>query len=330
MKVKWQLILGLVMLMGIVLSVLTSQAQTTITLTPKEGEAQGIPVVRLSELSIGTLAQVVGRVVSRGTDHFYLDDGSQLQDSTGAVGLRVTLKGLAQGNVIPLPAMGATLRVTGILSRERDTQGRFYTVLRPRRASDITASPMQRQYASPTFPRDRWYEFSLPAEPVNPAPAALFNQFPLDNRLNRWSRVMQRWGVYNAQNESAFGGLLALEGYRLRSDAPRMVLMTGYAPDPGADRLVRFPRPGAHLFGSSLPDPVLWNRCLISDGIEMLTIAQAAQRGWIDPVLRYLNGTVYWTIAPDDTGDDDSLRPWRAYWITTYRPNLQLIIPLQN
>lgn len=60
--------------------------------------------------NIGLLIRVWGEVTYRGSDFFYLDDGSGSTDASGHVGARV----LAQG--INLPALGSHVQVTGISS----------------------------------------------------------------------------------------------------------------------------------------------------------------------------------------------------------------------
>lgn len=83
--------------------------------------------------NIGLLVTVYGRVVSTSAfDYFYIDDGSNRDDGTGFIGLKVSCRDLAK------PPKNAFVRVTGISSVEQPF-GPNYTlpVIRVRRQSDI-------------------------------------------------------------------------------------------------------------------------------------------------------------------------------------------------
>jgi hypothetical protein len=80
--------------------------------------------------NIGLLATTCGRVTVSGRNWFYVDDGSQVQDGTGIVGVYVDAAGLS------VPGKGSYAAVTGISSCEF-YEGRLVNVLRARSQSDI-------------------------------------------------------------------------------------------------------------------------------------------------------------------------------------------------
>lgn len=83
--------------------------------------------------NVGLLVTVYGRVVSTSAfDYFYIDDGSQRDDGTGLVGLKVRCRNLVK------PPRNSFVRVTGISSVEQP-YGPMYKlpVLRVRRQNDI-------------------------------------------------------------------------------------------------------------------------------------------------------------------------------------------------
>lgn len=92
----------------------------------------------------GLLVTVWGRVTYSDTLSrvFYVDDGSQLSDGSGRVGLQVNCASLAPGNTIVLPPRGSFVKVTGISSR-KTINGRPVPVLRPRKQSDVEVLPAQ-------------------------------------------------------------------------------------------------------------------------------------------------------------------------------------------
>lgn len=273
----------------------------------------------------GLLMQIAGKVTIRGADFFYVNDGSDVNDGSGALGIRVSLRGLASGNTISIPTSGIHVRITGIIGSESIGSGRTVPVLRPRHARDVQVAPTLRSYTGPVFPADTEIQFSLPAEPFNPSPSAMFANFQLDNRLGRWGRLRAQWYAYRSTYPGLFGKMLSTDGYALNSDATRQLVYSGFQNDPGADRYVRLPLSGTHLFGTSFEGNISWARCFVTDGIETLTVAAAIQRGWIDPYLQWWDGSQYRQVGVTD-GDDQFLRAWRAYWIRTHKHRLALIL----
>jgi hypothetical protein len=83
--------------------------------------------------NIGLLVRTSGKVKQTGTDWFYLDDGSGLDDGTDYTGIYVYV-----GTSIVRPKSGKNVIVTGISSCDILTGSPVARkVLRPRRQSDI-------------------------------------------------------------------------------------------------------------------------------------------------------------------------------------------------
>ena len=75
-----------------------------------------------------------GRVTYVGNEtepFFYIDDGSQLEDGSGHLGLKVSSRTLTK------PSLNSWVVLTGLSSCEQGVTGRVVRVLRPRRHSDI-------------------------------------------------------------------------------------------------------------------------------------------------------------------------------------------------
>lgn len=91
--------------------------------------------------NVGLLVTSYGRVtwVSPDRKSFYIDDGSELQDGSGHKGVCVSLEGLADGNVIVPPHVGAYVSVTGISScgYEYSPVEQPVRILKPRSQEDI-------------------------------------------------------------------------------------------------------------------------------------------------------------------------------------------------
>jgi len=82
---------------------------------------------------------------------------------------------------------------------------------------------------------------------------------------------------------------------------------------------------GWNLVGHPHDAPVAWAACTLYDGVETKSVADAEAAGWVQGIgYWYQDG--YMTVALS-AGDDDSLRPWRGYWLLTYRPGLSLSVP---
>lgn len=86
----------------------------------------------------GLVVQVCGIVtyVNTTTKLFYVDDGCQLRDGSGQVGLQVYCGGRPVGNNLTMPGLNSAVTITGIAS-SRTSGGNIIPSLRPRSQSDI-------------------------------------------------------------------------------------------------------------------------------------------------------------------------------------------------
>ena len=94
--------------------------------------------------NIGLLIQTSGKVVAGATNttekYFYINDGSDLDDTSGKIGLRVSYANLATGKSITPPADNTFVVIIGI-SSTTDLSGRIIPTLRPRNQTDIAPAP---------------------------------------------------------------------------------------------------------------------------------------------------------------------------------------------
>jgi hypothetical protein len=88
--------------------------------------------------NVGTLVRTWGRVMSVGSDSFYIDDGTGFDDGSGNKGVKVTVAGLAGGAAFTLPQQDDYVLVTGLSSCEIP-QGKSDPIrlLRVRDAADL-------------------------------------------------------------------------------------------------------------------------------------------------------------------------------------------------
>lgn len=89
--------------------------------------------------NIGLLVKTWGKVtfVDDTNKIFYINDGSNLNDDSGNVGLRVSYDNLATGNTINAPALNSYVSVVGISSTFADSSNKIRPNLKPRSQTDI-------------------------------------------------------------------------------------------------------------------------------------------------------------------------------------------------
>jgi len=175
--------------------------------------------------------------------------------------------------------------------------------------------------------RAGWNLISLPVSPIDPEPsAALADLVDMGNAV--------------AGSLHAYDSVVGYLTYP--ADFASVDLGCGYwlhlsTVTPGADVEV----PGAvatecvqlsladgwNLIGDPFVLPIPWGDCELSDGGSTKSAAEAAAAGWIDgSTYCYVDGS-YSIVRCGGTADDDSLRPWRGYWLLALRPGLSLIVP---
>ena len=82
---------------------------------------------------------------------------------------------------------------------------------------------------------------------------------------------------------------------------------------------------GWNLIGHPQPVPVPLTDVILDDGVTQLGWDDAQSAGWIDGVAFDYDGG--YRIIRTSGGDDDSFRPWRAYWMLVNVSGLEIVIP---
>jgi hypothetical protein len=170
-----------------------------------------------------------------------------------------------------------------------------------------------------------WNLMSLPIEPADPEPSAVFADLAacgntIPTNLYRYSKT----AGYELYPGGDFTAMETGRAYWLR--------LTSACSNTVAGTLLGGPQnigldDGWNMIGMPGSVPVLWEDCMITDGVEMKTVAEAGTAAWVQTLIYYYTPGGYMSVKPDGTGDDDSLRPWVGYWFLTYQPGLTLIIP---
>jgi len=259
--------------------------------------------------STALLVQCAGTVVDTGVGWFTLYDGSG------------TVKALCPGLIGP--AKNALVTVTGLSGY---SGGR---TIRARRQSDIAIT----SGTSVTVPTGTigvgFNLISFPYVPADPTPATIFGITPISSKLFRWDNVTQAFTGYDSLNPDTFGKLSPTQGYALLTTGTANVSYQGLATT--SDVRISIPKEGWSLIAQPLATVTIWNNLQVTDGTETKSLQDAITAGWIGRI------AFTWDVASGNWGYvgtgargsrfDDSLRPWHAYWITTYKDDLAVIIP---
>ena len=282
--------------------------------------------------TIGLLARTIGKVVGTAGSSFQIDDGYG----------RVVTVSLPTG--VAAPSVGSVADVTGIVSIS--SAGGVYTpILRPRRNTDLyynnDAAPAQSFASAANLLHVGNNLFSLPGIPANPSPVAVLNGLDpgngssLKGRLSRYDVPTQSEVFLTTPLSSdSFGNFLLGEGYRLRLNAgePGSIAFSGYGGD-FADRWISVAKLGAALIGDPFAYPVNWADVLVTDGTKTVTLTDAARTqfpAWLSSRATYFDSAAQVNRLlglPDDNPDSLQLTPWAAYFVTSNRDNIALLIP---
>ncbi len=275
--------------------------------------ALGSNVRDLSRVPTATalLVKCAGKVSDTGMGWFTLTDGSG------------TIKVKCQGLVGP--ARGTMAMATGI--NAVDTIERC---IRVRRQSDITPTT-KAAVSSPAGTIGAGLNLiSIPYVPSDQTPSMVFGAQTINNRLFLWDNLTQQFIGYSSTNPVAFGNLKPGDGFALLSTTTGGLSFEGI-PMPAVDTRIACPKKGWSLISHPLTTPVLWYNLVVTDGNETKNLADAVAAGWIGRIAFTWDNTAgnYGYLGTGARGSrfDDSLRPWKAYWITTYQDNLAVIIP---
>jgi len=195
-----------------------------------------------------------------------------------------------------------------------------------------TALPPDAPVVSVSLPAG-WSMISLPLQPLDDDPAAVFPGLPITDNLWRYDGALLSYVGYWDIDPSEFGPMQVGEGYWLCLQQPATINYRGYAAYPGPIP-VQLPLAGWHMIGQPREGDVLLSVCTVTNLTDGLTepYPEAAQtQSWLDSVLYgwYPSEVRYWEVGLDGPpiNDDNTLRAWKGYWLKTSTPNLVLNVP---
>jgi PKD repeat protein len=177
-----------------------------------------------------------------------------------------------------------------------------------------------------------WQLITLPGQPVNPNPAAVFDELPLAYLSGCLHRYISGVG-YQAwwpTSPSAFGGPLQPgEGYWLYIHSP--VTITYQAVCTFTEQQVHFAEAGWHLAGSPQTSNLPVASCTVHQGAAS-PVAFASQTGvWLADPLQSWDPVAWGYVSCGVQGGDldTILRAGRGHWVYTFVPDVTLHVPGQ-
>lgn len=257
------------------------------------------------------LVQIAGRITGLGIGWFTVDDAS------GSI--RVVAPGMS------VPTAGLGVRVTGICRMEDGVR-----VIRVRKQSDIQPAAHQ-SITSPQGALTQGFNlFSLPYTTLDYTPSALFGGLPVANILYRWNSAIQDFVLFDGNPAGPFGRMNQGTGYAYLAPMSGQITFNGFASNTN-DVRISLPKEGWSLIGHPFATPIKWYDMKLTNGSETIGLLDAVAEGWIgriaftwDPVS---GGFGYVGTGARGSRFDDSLRPWKAYWVSTNQDDLALIVP---
>jgi len=286
----------------------------------------GASSLRIGFSSTGLLVRTWGQVQQITDDAFYISDRS-FGTASGAAGrIRVSLAGMK--NTPYMPAIGSYVAVTGISALE-SSDGGLVPVLRPRQVTDIGYNIQFDQLKAPAGTVvPQWNLLSVPGVPTNPAASSVLAGINIDDRVLAYDAVTQGLCIYSSFQPEVFPPLCIGVGFWLRANQPYDLVTRVLTDQPDSDVSIGLPLAGSTLIGHPFRMAVRLRDCRVSDGVEMLSLVDAARRGWLDPGITYWdNGSASTRMLDVEWDPDAVLMPWHGYWVRSYRPNLALIVP---
>ena len=167
--------------------------------------------------------------------------------------------------------------------------------------------------------------FSLPYEPIDPAPESVFT-IPIHFKLWKWDRVYHGLQPYDMNSPELFGNMSLDEGYWLRITSPYTISYQAYPGNPGS-RTQSLPKAGWSIIGCPWPTEHAWADMRITNGSTTVSLAQAKANGWVNSIGNYWDavGRGFLKVGlPEDNPWTENLQPWHGHWFKTYVDNLQL------
>ena len=174
-----------------------------------------------------------------------------------------------------------------------------------------------------------WNLTSVPVEPSNPDPTAVFQDLVSLGNVIDYNLYRYETGAGYRVYPDHFLSISRGQGYWLWLSTvnPTTVVSIDGAVATTDQYLPLFP-PGWHLVGHPFPQPVPLSNCQLTDGVTTHTFADAVAAGWIAATVYYWEpGVGYQTLTSAGYGHDTSLRPWRGYWFNALASDLELIVP---
>ncbi|KPJ64084.1 hypothetical protein AMK68_02335, partial [candidate division KD3-62 bacterium DG_56] len=175
-----------------------------------------------------------------------------------------------------------------------------------------------------------WYMLTIPCEPVDPQPPAVFhddlgNPIPISGNLHRFDG--SGYVTYLDFNPSPFGMITPGDAYWLYVFEDTTICYAATCPSgPGE---VYMPTARWYLVGSPLRGNMLFeNLWLYHDGMGPEPFADAINIWIQDPLFTYdcaLGG--YMSAGVNETDDDHVMREFFGYWLYTFVDEVTLVIP---
>ncbi|MBI3945874.1 MAG: hypothetical protein HY321_08135 [Armatimonadetes bacterium] len=175
-------------------------------------------------------------------------------------------------------------------------------------------------------PFDAGLQFiSVPFQFANPDTAVALNMAADRIRMARWDPATKKYAYYP---DSFLAMVQAGAGYWFRPDLPVTLSLTGASPVPRttASNYVIPIKSGWNMIGCPFVYPVPWSSARVSDGREVLTLAEATQAGWVRPTLfSYNTSDKSYTF---DAVENTLLEPWKGYWLHALHDGFLVIPPV--
>ena len=170
---------------------------------------------------------------------------------------------------------------------------------------------------------------AMPAVPLNPDPAAVFESIPIDGLLIRWDAAKQSSYAYDMWNPDLFGNVLIGEGYWITTASGASSTYQGLTDTDSMDIWISLPKAGWNLIGNPFSYEYTWGDAKVTDGNETISLAVARDRGWLVSVATWWDaplGSSRDVGCPDDYCYTDVLYPWHGYWVRSSIDKIALIL----
>ena len=193
-------------------------------------------------------------------------------------------------------------------------------------SAQVEGRALHQSPSGPALSQSGWALVSVPVDPADPDPAAVFSPLApgnsLGNSLFAYSAEARAYEMYP-------GGITAVErgaGYWLHLVEPNPEV-TAEGSDPQTDYVFTSPTAGWMLVGMPFDYPVAWSLCSVYSPVEgyVLSAPAAASAGWISPGAYWYDESMPgYGLTPTD---DAYLRPWRGYWLYFAEAGMEFTIP---